>query len=70
MQKRTTFNVGNAEMFRQLSEPQNVEGLEITTPVGFVLISDPVAQGFVSNLARPGGSTTGFATHGTGLLIR
>ena len=27
----------------------------------FVLISDPVAQGFVSNLAHPGGNITGFS---------
>ena len=33
-----------------------------TTPVVFLLVSDPVAQGFVSNLARPGGLTTGFST--------
>jgi putative ABC transport system substrate-binding protein len=29
----------------------------------FVLVSDPVAQGFVSNLARPGGNITGFASY-------
>jgi putative ABC transport system substrate-binding protein len=33
-----------------------------TTPVVFVLITDPVAQGYVPNLARPGGNTTGFAS--------
>ena len=33
-----------------------------TTPVVFLLVSDPVAQGFVSNLARPGGLSTGFST--------
>ena len=27
----------------------------------FVLVSDPVAQGFVSNLAHPGGNITGFS---------
>jgi putative ABC transport system substrate-binding protein len=31
-----------------------------TMPIVFVLVSDPVAQGFVSNLARPGGNITGF----------
>ncbi|HEV2548796.1 MAG TPA: ABC transporter substrate-binding protein [Stellaceae bacterium] len=30
-------------------------------PIVFVLVSEPMAQGFVSNLARPGGNTTGFA---------
>jgi putative tryptophan/tyrosine transport system substrate-binding protein len=32
-----------------------------TTPIVFIQVSDPVAQGFVSNLAHPGGNITGFA---------
>jgi putative ABC transport system substrate-binding protein len=32
-----------------------------TVPVVFVTLIDPVSAGFVSNLARPGGNTTGFA---------
>jgi putative ABC transport system substrate-binding protein len=32
-----------------------------TIPVVFVQISDPIAQGFVQNLARPGGNITGFS---------
>jgi putative ABC transport system substrate-binding protein len=31
-----------------------------TIPIVFVAVSDPVGQGFVSNLARPGGNMTGF----------
>ena len=31
-----------------------------TTPVVFVRVSDPVGQGFVQSLARPGGNITGF----------
>jgi len=31
-----------------------------TIPIVFVSVSDPVGQGFVSNLARPGGHITGF----------
>ena len=31
-----------------------------TTPIVFLAVSDPLAQGFVSNLARPGGNITGF----------
>jgi putative ABC transport system substrate-binding protein len=30
-------------------------------PIVFVLVSDPVEQGFVLNLARPGGNITGFS---------
>jgi putative ABC transport system substrate-binding protein len=33
-----------------------------TIPIVFVGVSDPVGQGFVTNLARPGGNLTGF-TH-------
>jgi len=31
-----------------------------TVPVVFARVSDPVGQGFVTNLARPGGNVTGF----------
>jgi putative ABC transport system substrate-binding protein len=31
-----------------------------TIPIVFVAVSDPVGQGFVTNLARPGGNATGF----------
>jgi len=31
-----------------------------TLPIVFVAVSDPVGAGFVDNLARPGGNTTGF----------
>ena len=31
-----------------------------TIPIVFVQVTDPVGQGFVSNLARPGGNVTGF----------
>jgi putative tryptophan/tyrosine transport system substrate-binding protein len=34
-----------------------------TMPIVFVLVSDPVTQGFVSNLARPGGNVTGFSNY-------
>jgi putative ABC transport system substrate-binding protein len=30
------------------------------TPVVFVVVNDPVGQGFISSLARPGGNITGF----------
>jgi putative ABC transport system substrate-binding protein len=32
-----------------------------TIPIVFVQVSDPVAQGFVSNLTHPGGNITGFS---------
>jgi putative ABC transport system substrate-binding protein len=34
-----------------------------TIPIVFTLVGDPVAQGFVSNLAHPGGDITGFSTY-------
>jgi putative tryptophan/tyrosine transport system substrate-binding protein len=34
-----------------------------TMPIVFVLVSDPVTQGFVSNLAHPGGNVTGFSNY-------
>jgi putative tryptophan/tyrosine transport system substrate-binding protein len=33
-----------------------------TIPIVFVQVTDPVAQGFVSNLAHPGGNITGFTS--------
>ena len=32
-----------------------------TVPIVFPAIGDPVGDGFVENLARPGGNVTGFA---------
>jgi putative ABC transport system substrate-binding protein len=32
-----------------------------TLPIAFADVTDPVSQGFVKSLARPGGNTTGFA---------
>src|SRR5262249_46460428 len=37
-----------------------VQGATRTVPIVFVTVIDPVGAGFVSNLARPGGNTTGF----------
>src|SRR5271169_536988 len=34
-----------------------------TIPIVFMQVSDPVAQGFVSSIARPGGNITGFAAY-------
>ena len=31
-----------------------------TIPVVFVVVSEPVAQGFIASMARPGGNVTGF----------
>jgi putative ABC transport system substrate-binding protein len=32
-----------------------------TTPIVFIMVSEPVAQGFVQSLAHPGGNLTGFS---------
>src|SRR5262249_11947290 len=34
-----------------------------TVPVVFIQVSDPVAQGFVANITRPGGNLTGFSMY-------
>jgi putative tryptophan/tyrosine transport system substrate-binding protein len=34
-----------------------------SVPIVFVLVSDPVGQGFVKSLARPGGNITGFTNY-------
>jgi putative tryptophan/tyrosine transport system substrate-binding protein len=34
-----------------------------TVPVVFVLVTDPVAQGFVASVRQPGGNVTGFSTY-------
>ena len=33
------------------------------TPIEFVMVVDPVGQGFVASLARPGGTITGFTNY-------
>jgi putative ABC transport system substrate-binding protein len=34
-----------------------------TTPIVFAVVTDPVSQGFVKNLAHPGGNITGFTDY-------
>lgn len=49
-----------------LAGPSNVvKALQVETqtiPIVFVSVSDPIAQGIVSSLSRPGGNVTGFTT--------
>jgi len=47
-----------------------VQSASLTTPIVFVGLTDPVGAGFVESLARPGGSTTGFASVEYGLSIK
>jgi putative tryptophan/tyrosine transport system substrate-binding protein len=37
-------------------------GARKTTPVAFVVVTDPLGAGFVQSLSRPGGNITGFST--------
>jgi putative ABC transport system substrate-binding protein len=39
-----------------------VEQATKTIPIVFVVVSDPITQGFVSNIRQPGGNVTGFST--------
>jgi putative ABC transport system substrate-binding protein len=39
-------------------------------PIVFAGVADPVGQGFVSSLARPGGNITGFASREFGLATK
>jgi putative ABC transport system substrate-binding protein len=39
-----------------------------TVPIVFVNVSDPVGQGFVESLARPGGNVTGFTAYDAPLM--
>jgi putative ABC transport system substrate-binding protein len=39
-------------------------------PIVFAAVADPVGQGFVSSLARPGGNITGFASREFGLATK
>jgi putative ABC transport system substrate-binding protein len=39
-----------------------------TIPIIFVNVSDPVGQGFVESLARPGGNSTGFTAYDAPLM--
>jgi putative ABC transport system substrate-binding protein len=40
-----------------------LQRLSPTTPIVFLQVSEPVTQGFVLNLARPGGNITGFSAY-------
>jgi putative ABC transport system substrate-binding protein len=41
---------------------QSLQQTNRTMPVVFVNVSDPIGQGFVTSLSRPGGNVTGFTT--------
>ena len=41
-----------------------------TLPIVFAAVTDPVGQGFVASLARPGGNTTGFALYEYGFSAK
>jgi putative ABC transport system substrate-binding protein len=41
-----------------------------TIPIVFAFVSDPVGQGFVQSLARPGGNITGFSAYDAPLMAK
>ncbi len=49
-------------------ETKAVKEAAPTTPIVMLLVPDPVAEGFVTTLARPGGNVTGLTTLAPGLI--
>ena len=50
--------------------PQPVRALleaKVSSPIVFAILNDPISDGFVQNLARPGGNLTGLSMAGTDL---
>jgi len=45
-----------------------LRGQTRTIPVVFVVVPDPVGQGFVQSLARPGGNITGFSSYDAAIV--
>jgi putative tryptophan/tyrosine transport system substrate-binding protein len=50
-----------------IRETKAVKQAAPTTPIVMLLVPDPVAEGFVTTLARPGGNVTGLTNLATGL---
>ena len=71
MNNSTDTNAYAAELVKLapdviLTPPSGLKPLQDATrtiPIVFVLANNPVAEGFVANLTRPGGLVTGFATY-------
>jgi len=49
---------------------QAAKGATSRIPIVFVTVADPVGEGFVQSLARPGGNLTGLSTTGTELSAK
>jgi putative tryptophan/tyrosine transport system substrate-binding protein len=54
---------GKPELILAITSPALAAAQQATgtVPIVFNLVTDPVAQGFIASLARPGGNSTGFA---------
>ena len=46
---------------------RDLDGMTRTIPIVFLQVPDPVGQGFVTSLSRPGGNKTGFSSWDQGL---
>jgi len=59
-----TENTGHEAFGDQLpSHEDRDQQTSGTVPVAFVLVSDPVAQGFADSLTKSGGNLTGFSRY-------
>jgi putative ABC transport system substrate-binding protein len=65
---RISQPVARRDSGRRLSGRGSAAASDTYIPIVFVLVVDPVGQGFVQSLARPGGNITGFSVYDAPLM--
>jgi putative ABC transport system substrate-binding protein len=64
-------NLAPAVLFATGSAPLSaLKAATRTIPIVFAGVGDPVANGFVASIARPGGNITGFALYEEGIAVK